>query len=258
MQPPDHRVLLAALVVVVAPPAAVRAAVVDRTVSAGPLTATVTTDPWSLTFSGARGRTVLAEATGTGIGATGTVGFQTAVGWFHATRVLDEARDGAAYTAHLATSDPAGRTLAIRLAPDVSGVLAFGAEVQGGGLGDVQQTGIAFAARPGEHYLGFGERSNAVDQHGNDLEDFVSDGPYQPDERPFIAAFVPLAGYHPRDDATYFPVPWLLSTAGYGVLLDRDEQSLFRLGTEGVRQFSGPGPGTRFFDDWPRPTKNPA
>jgi hypothetical protein len=40
---------------------------------------------------------------------------------------------------------------------------------------------------------------------------------------------VPPQGYHPRDDATYFPVPWLLSTAGYGVLLDSPETSTFDL-----------------------------
>jgi YVTN family beta-propeller protein len=31
---------------------------------------------------------------------------------------------------------------------------------------------------------------------------YVAEGPYQPIERPFISAFVPPAGYHPRDDAS--------------------------------------------------------
>ena len=64
----------------------------------------------------------------------------------------------------------------------------------------------------GERHLGFGERSNAVDQRGLEVENYVAEGPYQAVERPFIAGFVPPAGYHPRDDATYFPIPWLLST----------------------------------------------
>jgi alpha-glucosidase (family GH31 glycosyl hydrolase) len=89
--------------------------------------------------------------------------------------------------------------------------------------------GVGFGARPDERFLGFGERSNAVDQRGNDVEVFVGEGPFQPEERPAIAAFVPPQGFHARDDATYYPVPWLLSTAGYGVLLDSPETSTFDL-----------------------------
>ena len=56
-------------------------------------------------------------------------------------------------------------------------------------------------------------------KRGNTIENYVAEGPYQTEEWPFIAAFVPPPGYHPRDDATYFPMPWLLSTRGYGFLL---------------------------------------
>jgi hypothetical protein len=61
---------------------------------------------------------VLAEAPGTGSGPTGTLGFRTALGWFHATRVVEGRRDGADYEAVLATSDPLGRRLGLRLGPD--------------------------------------------------------------------------------------------------------------------------------------------
>ena len=44
--------------------------------------------------------------------------------------------------------------------------------------------GIGFDARADERYLGFGERSNAVDQRGNVVENYVADGPYQPDGAP--------------------------------------------------------------------------
>jgi alpha-glucosidase len=249
-----RRTVLATLLSLALPAGA--PAAVDRTVSAGLLTATVTADPWSLTFADANGKTVLAEATGTASGPTGTVGFQTTLGWYHATKVIDEQRAGTAYIAHLATNDPSGRTLAIKLAPDAAGVIAFIATVQGSGPDAVQQAGIAFAAHPGERYLGFGERSNAVNQRGNDVEDYVSDGPYQPEERPVVGLLVPAPGFHPRDDATYFPVPWLLSSAGYGVLVGRDETSTFRLGTDdpnawstevagptiALRVFAGPTP----------------
>src|SRR3712207_9451462 len=91
------------------------------------------------------------------------------------------------------------------------------------------RAGIGFAAHDGERYLGFGERSNAVDQRGNTVENFVTDGPYLPEERTAVAAFVPPQGYSPRDDATYFPIPWVLSTKGYGVLLNNNENSYFDL-----------------------------
>src|SRR5690349_9991963 len=89
---------------------------------------------------------------------------------------------------------------------------------------------IAFPAHPGERYLGFGERSNAVNQRGNEVEDYVAEGPYEKDERGVIPSFVPAWGFHPRDDATYFPLPWLLSTRGYGVLLESPERSVWELG----------------------------
>ena len=41
----------------------------------------------------------------------------------------------------------------------------------------------------GERYLGFGERSNAVDQRGNEVENYVAEGPFEADERPLIAPF---------------------------------------------------------------------
>ena len=156
-------------------------------------------------------------------------GFRTPAGWFRAARALSVRQEGAATVAELATNDPAGRTLQLRVAPDGEGVVAVELTASGP---DVLATGIGFLAHDGERFLGFGERSNAVDQRGNDVEVFVGEGPYQPEERPFIAAFVPPQGYHPRDDATYFPLPWLLSTRGYGVLLDNAETSMFHLASE--------------------------
>ena len=45
-------------------------------------------------------------------------------------------------------------------------------------------------------------------------------------------ATIPPQGFRTRDDATYYPVPWLLSSRGYGVLIDRDETSTFHLATD--------------------------
>ena len=189
-------------------------------VDAGALRGDVDAQSGALSFTG---DATLAEAPAQ------RLGFRTAVGWFRATRAVSVTRDGAAVVAELETDDPTGRTMQLRMGIDSPGVVAVEATVTGG---DVTAIGIGFGARPDERYLGFGERSNAVDQRGNDVEVFVGEGPYQREERPFIAGFAPPQGYHPRDDATYFPLPWLLSTAGYGVLLDNAETSMFHLATE--------------------------
>ena len=220
----------AALAVAALPVAPAQA--VDREVPAGSLRAVVAPgDGWHVDWVQPRGGPVLAQARGASGGPTGTLGFATGGGWWHATRIVSESRQGPAYVAELETTDPLGRRLLVRIQPEAEGVVGLQAAVSGA-TGDVTLTGIAFDAPAGERHLGFGERSNAVDQRGNTVENFVADGPYQPEERGPITAFVPAHGFGGRDDSTYFPTPWLLSSRGYGVLVDNHENSYFRLGTD--------------------------
>ena len=81
-------------------------------------------------------------------------------------------------------------------------------------------------------FFGFGERSNAVDQRGNTVESWAAEGPFQEDEWPGVETLVPPPGVRLRHDATYFPMPWLLSSRGYGLLVDNSEASYFRLGSD--------------------------
>ena len=225
----------------------------EHRVSAGPLTATISTDPWRVRFDG-----VLDELPETGPALPGTLGYTSGGTWFHATHVVSEQLEGGVFTAEVATTNPVG-PISVRIEPDADGVIALKATAPA----TASQVQISFAAREGERYLGFGERANAVDQRGNAVENYVSDGPYLEPERAPVATFVPAPGYHPRDDATYFPIPWLLSTAGYGVLLDDDERSEFHLTSDrpdawsavvdgsklNLRVFAGPTPAaalTRF------------
>jgi alpha-glucosidase len=87
----------------------------------------------------------------------------------------------------------------------------------------------SFAAAPGERFLGFGERSHAVSLDSGVIENYVGEGPYQPHEYPFLDGIVPRWAVRNRPDATYFPLPWVLSTRGYGVSIDQDELSYVRL-----------------------------
>jgi Galactose mutarotase-like len=203
-----------------------------ETIESGALRAETQADPWRLTFHDARGP-LLSEHAATGDAAAGTLGFRTALGWAHATRVLDARRDGGALVLELATTDPL-RRMEARLEPAGEGVVRLEARVAGEPAG-VESTGIGFDAVDGERYLGFGERSNAVDQRGQEVETYVGEGPYQREERPFISpAFVPPWGFRSRDDATYFPMPWLLSTRGYGVLVENSQPIHHRLASEPV------------------------
>ena len=116
---------------------------------------------------------------------------------------------------------------------------------------------FGFDIRPGERFFGFGSRSNAVDHRGHEVENYVADGPYREEDRNYVRASVPPWATRDRDDATYYPVPWMLSSRGFGVLIENDETSRFRLGTpdrpgswsaevEGaelrLRVFEGPAP----------------
>jgi len=204
----------------------------DLTVDAGALRATIATDPWRITFTDADGRAVLAEATDLGPGPSGPIGFRTATGWVHATRVVDMHRDGPALTVEAETTDGLGRQLSVRLAPAGDGIIALDARVARGSVGDVEAFGIGFDTDASERFFGFGERANAVEHRGEVVESYVSDGPYDPSDRALIMAALPPPGFRDRDDSTYFPIPWLLSTHGYGVLIDNDETAYHRLATD--------------------------
>ncbi len=207
-------------------------------VDAGALRAGVGSSPWDLRFTDAKGRSVLAQERGTGPGPTGSLGFEAGGVWRHATRALSLRRSGrAGAVAVLATNDPAGRRLAVRLTREGQGVIRLRAEVEGSRAG-VTALGVAFGARRGERFLGFGERSNAVNQRGKVVENYVGEGAYPEEDRAIAGAVVPPWGFQRRDDATYFPVPWLLSSRGYGVLVDNTETSYFRLGTEAAGAWS--------------------
>ena len=243
----------------------------DERVDSGPLSARIGADPWSLVLRGIAGDGALREDGGLGSTSLGTLGFEDAAGWHHATRVVSSSAAGDAAELTLATNDPLGRTLEVSVEPDREGVIRLRATVRG--APGATATGIGFGAASDERFFGFGERSNAVDQRGNQVDNYVSDGPYQPAERPIIDLFVPPDGQGDRDDSTYFPMPWLLSSRGYGVLVGNTERSRFELGTERadgwslevdsdaleLRFFAGPEPAdalrrlTRFTGRQPDP-----
>ncbi|MBO0686440.1 MAG: hypothetical protein J2P45_25105, partial [Candidatus Dormibacteraeota bacterium] len=97
---------------------------------------------------------------------------------------------------------------------------------------------LAFRAAPDERFFGFGERSHRCMLRGEEVEHYVGEGPYQPEEYDLVRAIVPPWGLRERPDATYFPIPWLLSSRGYGVLVDNPETSRHRLCLEAPDRWS--------------------
>jgi alpha-glucosidase (family GH31 glycosyl hydrolase) len=218
--------------------------------SSGPLSVTVGEHPWHLTFA-QRGGAALTEAP------IAALAFHTAAGWMRATQVASSRRSGDGLLLDVATEDPLGRHLEVRIEPAGSGAIQVRAKIgRDADDSDVDATRIGFATPPTERFYGFGERSDVFDQRGRDVENYVSDGPFPQGNRALVAGTIPPQGFRARDDATYYPVPWLLSSRGYGVLIDRDETSAFHLATDpanvwsaevqshamALRVFAGPRP----------------
>ncbi len=226
------RALLIALVSAAVLSSASQAEAASEKVTAGSLRLTVEADPWRVELTDTADGEVLRESLGRGTGPSGSLGFRTSLGWFHALRASSLSRDGAAVVAVVETTDPLRRTLNVRIAPAGEGSVRLSATVEGATTSDVEVTGMGFEAEPGERYLGTGERSHAVDLRGLEVENYVADGPNREEDRQYPKAATPPWASRDRDDATYYPVPWMLSSRGYGVLVDNDETSFFRLGSD--------------------------
>ena len=175
--------------------------------------------PWSMRLIDRHGTAVL-ETHGAGLSV------MTAQGRATATTVVSASRRGRSVTATVATDQP-GVTVDVTATGGADGAYSFTATGHGDG---VSRVAIDFAASTSDRFLGTGERSNAVDQRGNDVLNRVLDGPYAAKQAP-VQPYVPAPGWDLRPDATYFPVPWVLSTRGCGVLLDNEAESTFAFAT---------------------------
>jgi alpha-glucosidase (family GH31 glycosyl hydrolase) len=227
------RFALCALTLLLLAPVA-RADVV--TVGTGDLRAQLETDPWSLTFVDARGEAVVGESDAM------PIGYRTSSGWAGASRAVSAVRDGRDVVAEVETAiampagELPGQRMRIRIGPGSAGTIAIEATPLASGVGS--SLGMGFDATSTEHFYGMGERPERVDQRGaGPVETYVADGPYYPDaERAVLSAFVPPQGYRERNDATYFPIPWVLSSDGYGVLVENEETAYHDF--RGERQWS--------------------
>ena len=155
------------------------------------------------------------------------------VAGFQLTRLRESRRDGDLVTAVIGTDHPDGRTATAEISVVPGETIAVALRVDGAAV--ISQS---FAALADERFLGFGERSHAHSLAHGVVENYVGEGPYQEYEYPFLAGTVPPWAMRERPDATYFPLPWVLSTAGYGVSVDQDELSYVRLRTDSPQTWS--------------------
>ena len=196
-------------------------------VTASPFGLSIGSDPWTVSFG------VLEQAAPAGfvceprsrVGSSRVeVGDPPAADRYRVTRTCSESRTAQGLSAVLETDHPDGLTahVDIRLGDDET--IAVRVDVDGAAV--VSQS---FVAHDGERFLGFGERSHAVGLDRGVVENYVGEGPYQPHEYPFLTDTVPAWGIRNRQDATYFPLPWVLSTRGFGLSIDQDDLSYVRL-----------------------------
>ena len=146
---------------------------------------------------------------------------------FGASRVLE--RRGDEYL--LATDDPLGHRIALRITRPADGVVRLESRLASGPLAGTGPTlSLArFDATPDERFLGFGERSNAVDQTGREVFSWAEEGPFSAGNYEALTQRIPSFAFPTGPAGTNFPIPWLVSTRGFGVLIDRTERSRFLL-----------------------------
>ena len=223
-------------------------------IEAGELRLFITASPWRMRFEDTNGAEILSESPGSGDGPKGTIGIfpgppaegsggQAALsplemgepatpphrdsGWIRATELVSFEMEGEVWHGTVATTDDEW-TIHVRAVAAGDGEISISVEAEGG---QVQASSVAFESPENERFVGFGERGNSVNQAGSVIENYVAEGPYQDSEYPLINVLVPPQGVRWRPDTSYFPIPWLLSSRGYGVLLDNDELSYYRLGS---------------------------
>jgi alpha-D-xyloside xylohydrolase len=101
------------------------------------------------------------------------------------------------------------RTVKLEITSPEDGVVRY--EVVDWGGSPPTETTIAAPSDSSEHFYGFGEKFNALDQSGNDIDVITSDHPGT------------------KGDNSYKVAPWFVSTRGYGFHLDSTAESFFHM-----------------------------
>ncbi len=206
-------------------PARLRLASVDASVE-------VSTTPFALELRDRDGRVVLASTGAGALGWTsGRVAYDSIVspGYTRFTAALDPWHEGLRVAQARATADALELTLVEPDAPASpcvhARVLLRGATLRVEARLDATATArqvpraweVAFASPADEGFLGLGERFNRTDQRGHQVHSWVEEGGIGTGEGQRAGAHNP---YPSGEEMTYYPVPFFVSTRGYGFWLD--------------------------------------
>ena len=226
-------------------------------VQSGALTAVVGLDPFQISFE-QPGATPLAGLDGSSLSPAdpsaryGTLAFAVDVRaqaqppelgygvfaavplrWFHATKATTNGFDGDALTLDVETDDPLGRVFRVVVAPAGEGVVSIAATLDR--TAGVSATGWSFAIRARRAVPRLRRairRSRSNRPRGRILERRRT--VLQPAR--FTQQLDPIVGERfqgpPPIPGTNFSMPWLVSSRGYGFLLDSTYPNRFRLGTD--------------------------
>lgn len=148
--------------------------------------------------------------------------------WYRVTEVTDWTRAGNLLRLRVATSDPIPRAGELDLAVLDDAVVRLSLEFDH--TEGIAEVGLAAAAPEGEEYFGLGERFARCNHRGHEVLNWVEDAPFDP---------------RPGHDWTYFPVPFFLSSRGYGFLLDTTRRAVFRLASERPDAWAATADGAR-------------
>jgi alpha-glucosidase (family GH31 glycosyl hydrolase) len=159
--------------------------------------------------------------------------------WHHATRVAASSSITGA-SASLDLFDPADQDTTLHVDVAVEGALvrfdaavtAQSAAAQGdgaAGVGPLNQVGQSFVLPPGEHFFGLGEKLVTVDHRGRHYEAWVEEGGIAQGED------APPGPENPSPNGpnmSHLPVPFYLSSRGYGLYLDTTFRTGYALGSD--------------------------
>jgi alpha-glucosidase (family GH31 glycosyl hydrolase) len=219
-------------------------------IGSGEATVEITLAPFELRILDAGGKAVLSTAQGDGTGAYGgpaatvdqpTLGTKILPGWDgylaneapwrRATeaKVRETRSDGAT----LELSDE-GKGLFLTLDVSVKGprvriTLDAREHADSAAANALNKTSISFALPEGEHFFGLGERFASVDHRGLSLYSYAEEGALGEGENTPVGPTNPFPN---GPSMTYFPVPFFLSSQGYGMHLDTTFRSELHLGSE--------------------------
>jgi alpha-glucosidase len=152
--------------------------------------------------------------------------------WKLAGRVsgIEESQDQ--LTVHVSTADPAHPGMTVTLSSQGIGVHIVAKVDAPGALTDdayVNRVSLGFAMHDDDHFIGFGERYVQIDHRGQMLYTWVEEGSFAHGEG------TPPGPSNPSpsgEEAAYMPIPWFMSTRGFGMLLNTTYRANFHLGEE--------------------------